>query len=192
MIPPGALFELTRQLLSVSVPGAAVEIGCHQGWTTCFLVEALMEKGINRKYVCIDTFNGFNPKDTEFEYRVRTKAVGLYDNFFVITDPSWLKASLSQFGYFNATVRKTDATTFDYRTLGPIAFAFVDVDLYRPVRESVKRVRPNMVPGGVILIDDCDPTNGYWDGAYQAYTEACEEYSIKPEILCERFGVIHT
>ncbi|HXM93585.1 MAG TPA: hypothetical protein VOA64_04910, partial [Candidatus Dormibacteraeota bacterium] len=41
MYLPSEIMELTRQLLSVQVPGAAVEVGCHQGWTTCFLVEAL-------------------------------------------------------------------------------------------------------------------------------------------------------
>jgi O-methyltransferase len=192
MNPPSELLELTKQLLSVKAPGAAVEVGCNQGWTTCFLLEALMEQGVNRDYVCIDTFNGFTPEDVGFEYKVRGKAAGMYDDFFLINDPAWLKASLSRFGYNNVHVERADATTFDYKSIGKIAFALVDVDLYRPVRASLERILPNMARGGLVMVDDCDTRDYMWDGAYQAYKEVCAERSIRPEIVRDKFGIIRT
>jgi hypothetical protein len=144
---PSELLELTKQLLSVKAPGAVVEVGCYQGWTTCFLLEALKEQDVKRDYVCIDTFNGFTPLDTRFEYEVRGKSAGLYDDFFLMSDPAWLKASLSRFGYTNVHVMKADAATFNYLGLGQIAFALIDVDLYRPVRASLEGILPNMVRG---------------------------------------------
>ena len=77
-------------------------------------MEALAERGVKREYVCIDTFTGFTSADVGFEYEMRGKAVGLYDDFFLINDPAWLKASISRFGYTNVTVRRADTTTFDY------------------------------------------------------------------------------
>ena len=192
MNPPSELLELTKQLLSVKAPGAAVEIGCNQGWTTCFLVEALMEQGVKRNYICIDTFKGFTREDTTFEYKVRGKSAGLYDDSFLINDPQWLKASLSRFGYDNVSVHRADATTFDYGALGQIAFALVDVDLYRPVRVSLERILPNMARGGVVLVDDCDRKDDRWDGAYEAYEQVCREHNIKPTIVGEKFGIIWT
>jgi len=192
MNTPSQLLELAKQLLSVQVPGPAVEVGCNQGWTTCFLVEALKEQGVKRDYVCIDTFSGFTPEDAGFEYKMRGKAAGLYDDSFSFSDPDWLKASISRFGYTNVSVQKADATTFDYQALGQIAFALVDVDLYRPVRASLERILPNMRRGGVIIVDDCDPRHDLWDGAYHAYTEICNEHHIKPEIVCQKLGIIRT
>lgn len=123
MFLPSEILELARQLLSVKVPGAAIEVGCHKGWTTCFLVEALMEQGVKRDYVCIDTFTGFTLEDVAAEYKSRGKAVGVYDEDFVINDPKWLKASVKRFGYSNVSVHMADATTFDYqrsaRSLSP-------------------------------------------------------------------------
>jgi O-methyltransferase len=193
MFLPSEILELARQLLSVKVPGAAIEVGCHQGWTTCFLVEALMEQGVKRDYVCIDTFTGFTLEDVAAEYKSRGKAVGVYDEDFVINDPKWLKAPVKRFGYSNVSVHMADATTFDYQALGKIAFALVDLDLYRPVRESLKRIIPHMAKGGVVVVDDCDDAKDCrWDGAYQAFMEFCKERNITPEIVCRKLGIIRT
>jgi len=189
---PSELLELTQQLLAVRAPGAAVEVGCNQGWTTCFLLEALREHGVRRDYVCIDTFNGFTPEDVRFECEVRGKANGLYDDSFLINNPAWLQASLFRFGYTNVSVQKADAKHFDYRALGRIAFALVDVDLYRPVRAALERILPNMAQGGVVMVDDCDTRDDRWDGAYRAYVEICKERDIRPEIVCHKFGIIRT
>ena len=193
MNPPSELMELTRQLLSINSAGSVVEVGCNQGWTTCFLVEALMEQGLKRDYVCIDTFTGFTPADVEVEYKFRGKAAGTYDDNFVINHPKWLKASLQRFGYSSVTVHQADATTFNYQSLGKIAFALIDLDLYRPVRESLKRIIPHIVKGGMVVVDDCNNAeNGRWDGAYQAFIETCQERNIPPEIVCRKLGIIRT
>ena len=190
---PSEIMEVTKQLLSVDVPGAAVEIGCNQGWTTCFLLEAMLEQGVKRDYVCIDTFTGFTHEDVDFEYEKRGKANGMYDDNFIINDPRWLDASMKRFGYSNVRVYKADAKNFDYRALGQIAFALVDVDLYRPVKESLERILPQMAPGGVILVDDCcGGESGRWDGAHQAFKEFCQERSIPPQIVRQKIGIIHT
>jgi len=42
------------------------------------------------------------------------------------------------------------------------------------------------------MVDDCDPRDYQWDGAYQAYAEVCKERNIKPDVVCQKFGIIHT
>lgn len=192
MYLPSQIAELAKQLLSVKVPGAALEVGCNQGWTTCFLVEAMLEQGVKRDYVCIDTFTGFTRKDVDFETIHRGKAADVYDDYFLINDPKWLTASVERFGYSNVSVHKADATSFDYQAIGKIAFALVDVDLYRPVMESLKRIIPHMAEGGVIVVDDCDERDDHWKGAYLAYIEFCNERGILPEIMCRKLGIIRT
>ena len=62
MYLPSQLVALTNLLLSVRAAGAVIEVGCNQGWTSCWLVEALREAGIHRPYHCLDTFTGFCPR----------------------------------------------------------------------------------------------------------------------------------
>jgi O-methyltransferase len=192
MYSPGEMIELASQLLSSKAHGVAVEVGCHQGWTSIFLLEAMAERGIKRDYVCIDTFEGFTPEDVSFEYEQRGKPEGTYDEYFAVNHPEWLRGSLSRCGFENVSVQRADATTFNYSSLGNIAFALVDVDLYRPVRKSLERIMPYMSPGGVIVVDDCDQTNDRWDGAYKAYIDFCANHNIKPEIVRGKLGLIHT
>ncbi len=84
MFSPAQMETLSRLLLSTTVPGSVVEIGCEQGWTSAYLLEVMKRTGINRAYVGIDTFTGFLPKDTEVEYSRRGKAHGTYDFYFLI------------------------------------------------------------------------------------------------------------
>jgi hypothetical protein len=190
MYLPSHLVALNNLLLSVRVPGAAIEVGCNQGWTTCWLVEALREAGIQRPYHCLDTFTGFLAEDVAVELNNRGKAAGAFAGYFLLNDQRWLDASLRRFGYDNVKTHKADASAFDYRAIGPIAFALVDVDIYRPVKLSLGRVLPCMAKGGVIVVDDCDPKHPLWDGAYQAYIEICRENSLPVEIVGGKLGVI--
>jgi predicted O-methyltransferase YrrM len=84
---------------------------------------------------------------------------------------------------------KADCATVDYSKLGPIAVAFLDVDLYLPTKQTLPKLFDALVPGGIILIDDVKNNNVY-DGAYQAYTEFCAERSIQPEVIGTKCGVV--
>ena len=190
MYEPSQLIALHNLLLSVQVPGAAVEIGCNQGWTTCWLVEALREAGVDRTYHCLDTFSGFLDKDVAIEVNARGKASDSFAGYFVLNDQRWLEQSLRKNGFTNVTTHQADASTFDYAALGPLAFSLVDVDIYQPVKLSLQRVLPCMIKGGLIVVDDCDPKHPLWDGAYQAYTEICQENNFPVEIQAGKLGVI--
>jgi predicted O-methyltransferase YrrM len=190
MYEPSHLIALNDLLLSIQVPGAAIEVGCNQGWTTCWLLEALREAGINRPYHCLDTFTGFLAEDVAVEVNDRGKTAGAFAENFAVNDQRWLDESLRRFGYTNVTTHKADASTFNYTTIGPIAFALIDVDIYRPVKLSLQLVLPCMVKGGLVVVDDCDPKHALWDGAYQAYTEICRENGLSVEILGGKLGVI--
>ena len=192
MYEPSHLIALNNLLLSVQVPGTVIEVGCNQGWTSCWLLEALREAGIDRPYHCLDTFTGFLAEDVAAEVNDRGKTAGAFSGYFVLSDQRWLDESLRRFGYTNATTHKADASTFDYSSIGPIAFALIDVDLYRPVKLSLQRVLPCTVKGGLIVVDDCDPKHALWDGSYRAYTEICREKDLPVEILGEKLGVIRT
>ena len=110
----------------------------------------------------------------------------------MINDPKWLKASLKRFGYSSVSVHKADATTFNYQALGKIAFALIDLDLYRPVKESLKRILPQMVEGGKVVVDDCnDSRDGRWDGVSSLYGDLPREEHTSGNRMSET-GIIRT
>jgi predicted O-methyltransferase YrrM len=149
----------------------------------------MREAGVEHPYVGIDTFNGFLPQDIKAEY-ARGKQYGTFDDAFRTTKQVWYDFSLAHAGY-NVRSYKADASTFDYSAVAPIGFALIDVDLYRPVLLALRAAWPHVQPGGVIVVDDCDPTHKMWDGAHQAYLEFCSEHAITPQILDGKLGIIH-
>ena len=59
--------------------------------------------------------------------------------------------------------------TFDGLEDAAIAFAYVDVDLYRSTYDAVAFVWPRVVPGGMLAVDDCESTT--WPGVTTAVRE---------------------
>ena len=48
----------------------------------------------------------------------------------------------------------------------------------------------NLVPGGVIVVDDCSPLESIYDGAGEAYREFCKEINQQEELVFFKLGVI--
>lgn len=188
MYKPRQLEELSNQLLATKCEGAVVEVGCNQGWTTCYLVEAMREAGVQRSYICIDTFSGFLKSDMDFEREKRGKDE-TYEAEFVVNDKKWLDTSMQRAGYTNVSSFQTDASCFDYTSLGPIAFCLLDVDLYLPIKRSLPAIYSCLAKGGVIVVDDCED-NCKWDGAFQAYSEFCQERGMERNVVFRKLGII--
>jgi predicted O-methyltransferase YrrM len=73
--------------------------------------------------------------------------------------------------------------------LGKVKLAFLDVDLYLPIKKTLPKLYDALVEGGAIVVDDV-LNNTTYDGAYQAYMEFCAERSIKPIVIGNRCGLI--
>ena len=182
------MVKLRDLLLSVNVSGAYLEVGAAEGNTTCWLGKSMIDAKCLRPMYVIDTFSGFTEEDKAVEYK-RGKEPGIYDSYFVINSKRWFDESMKR-ARLDVMTYAGDCATFDYSRLGPIAFALLDVDLYRPVKLALPSICAQLVKGGMIVVDDCDSQNPLWDGADQAYGEFCEESGIKPEIIAEKFGII--
>ncbi len=173
------------------VEGSVVEVGCFAGATTIFLHEHLVCSGQQRRYVAIDTFEGFLSSDVDKEIVDRAKGDQheTLKTVFTINRRSWVQRSLDINGHSDVELVEADAGTLDYCQFAPISFALIDVDLYQPVSRVLRSIVPSMNAGGCIVVDDCRPDNVF-DGAFQAYMEWCARSGHKPEIVCERLGVI--
>jgi O-methyltransferase len=171
-----------------AVQGNIVEIGVARGLTTRFLAQHLKNQKMDESTTlyAIDTFDSFTDADLEFEVKNRGKALEELTAFTYNDYNVWSK----NFSDFKCVVPvQSDCSILDYSKYGPIKVAFLDVDLYLPTQKTLPKLYENLVPGGVILVDDVLSGTMY-DGAYQAYTEFCEKNGHQPEIIGNKCGLI--
>ena len=170
-----------------NVDGCILEVGCATGYTTLFLANHLKFEGIAKKYVCVDTFEGFTASDVAFERMSRGKTTDNYRGF-----------SINDLGVFQATMRqrgvdvhaiKADISAYDFPASMEVAFCLLDVDLFTPTKRGLSRIWPIVSRGGIVVIDDVKDNN-LFDGAFEAYREFCAEEGIQPEVHCGKLGVL--
>jgi SAM-dependent methyltransferase len=171
-----------------NLAGCIVEVGCNRGATTIFLNRHLRDRGIRKEYFALDTFSGFTRRDVSHEVEARGKSSSL-DTHFTVNDQRWFDRSMQLAGFTDVHSIKCDAVEFDYASLGPIALALCDVDLYLPTKSALKGTYDHLLPGGIIVVDDCLPSGPY-DGALLAYREMTTENGSTGRIVHDKLGVI--
>lgn len=168
--------------------GSIVEIGVARGMTTRFLSEHLIRSGYsNQKYYAIDTFQSFLKRDIDYEVNHRGKKRWNFRGQFKYNDFDVWKRNFKEFLFVKAI--QSDCVVFDYGSIAPIKIAFLDVDLYLPIKESLPKIYEHVCEGGIIFVDDVKD-NYQYDGSYQAYMEFCNEMKITPTILGNKCGII--
>ena len=179
---------ITSSLEVIRGEGAVLEIGVGGGATSIMINNFMKERSISRRFYAIDTFSGFAAEDIQFEKNNRGKS----DNYLYYRSNSkkWYVKTLTAHGFANATVFQADAKEFDYSVIGPLAFCLFDVDLYKPTKSVLPLLYSILIPGGVIVVDDCSTETSIYDGAGQAYREFCSEQGLHVELLFEKLGVV--
>jgi O-methyltransferase len=173
-----------------TLDGGIAELGCEYGHTTVFLNNYIDDLvGPDKTYYAIDTFSGFTPSDVRFELENRAKEGIAYDNFKE-NRKEWFETTMRMNKANRVRVIEADINEYDLTSLGPLSFVLLDVDLYRPTRKALPELYSMLRPGGILIVDDCNPTQAHWDGAYQAYIEFVESLNATPRIMHRKLGVI--
>jgi O-methyltransferase len=168
-----------------NVAGEVVEIGCWLGGTAALARQLLRNTGIEKRYVCIDTFTGFVPEQLAAERHLPDDRRPTFTGASLET----VRRLLRHYGCEDVELVAGDIMTLDEELLPPvIAVALVDVDLELPVYGALRRVWPRLAPGGVILVDDCPDDQASerayrfrFPGAKRAYVRFVDEIEHAPE-----------
>ena len=166
--------------------GAVVEIGCMLGGTAAITKRMMDNLGIKKRYVCIDTFDGFVAEQFDADVTLGTPK---HDKRkFSGSSPQLVTKVLNQHHCFDVELIQADITCVNEDDL-PEACSLVlaDVDLVEPTYAALAKFWPRISPGGMILVDDC-PEATSWK-ARLAYARFCNERSI-PERYDYGFGVL--
>ncbi|HKR03864.1 MAG TPA: TylF/MycF/NovP-related O-methyltransferase, partial [Bacteroidia bacterium] len=143
---------------------------------------------IEKPYLCIDTFSGFTPVDKKVEKAQRNKSDN-YNFSFIMNNKSWFEKTMGYNRIKRVKAVQADICKYNFDENMVISFAFLDVDLYRPSKDALQKVYQKLSTNGIILVDDCKPSNK-WDGALQAYKEFTKENNLKEEYISEKLGLI--
>jgi O-methyltransferase len=188
MFTPAQLAFFCEKIASVAdIPGSILEVGCAWGRTTVFLNRYINSLGITVDYYAIDTFSGFTRDDLVSEH-----AHGRdywYNPVFRGNSKTRFDRTMRRNAVKRVTSFQADASTFDYETISPFRMVLIDVDLYRPVLQALNAIYDLVVPGGIIIIDDC-MQGGTWEGAYQALMEFTTARGMEPTIVKGKLGVL--
>jgi O-methyltransferase len=183
-LAPERLYLFMHYLIETrDVPGAVVEIGCNLGGTAIIARKMLHRLGMDKPYVCIDTFDGFI--DSQFEAD-RTRGTPADDRTLFSGNSRVLVGKImDHHGCDDVTLIEGDIASLPDADLpDQCSVVLADVDLTDPTYVAMHRFWPRLTKGGVMLVDDC-ADHSSWQ-ARVAYSRFCETTGLAPHY---RFGM---
>jgi SAM-dependent methyltransferase len=191
MFNPNQLHYFVQQVDATrDVRGGILEVGCAYGATTVFLKRHMAAEGIEKRYTCVDTFNGFTPADVAYERAERGKRYP-YDDFRA-NSKGRFERTLRLNNISGVEVERCDIHDFDVSAVAPLAFCLLDVDLYSPTAAALPSLWEALSPGGVLVVDDCDPDpyDDTFDGSGAAFREFASKIEQPADVVCGKLGVL--
>ena len=183
-LAPERLYLFLHHLIETrDVPGAVVEIGCNLGGSAIIARKMLRRLGMDKRYICIDTFDGF--VDAQFAADTARGTPEHDRTMFSGNSRVLVGKIMDQHGCDDVTLIEGDVTTLPDDDLpDTCSVVLIDVDLTEPTLVSLERFWPRLAKGGVILVDDC-AEHSSWK-ARIAYERFCAGLGLPPVY---RFGM---
>lgn len=180
-----AVYQAVRHVVRAGLPGDFVECGVWKGG--CSMVAALTFAHLgdtSRTLWLYDTFEGMTePEEQDTDYRGES-ARDRMEHEGIERPGQWchgpldaVKQVMASTGYPEARLRYIQGRVEDtLPTLRPerVAVLRLDTDWYASTRHELECLYPQLVTGGVLLIDDY----GHWRGCRQAVDEYFSERRI--------------
>ncbi|MBO0728342.1 MAG: class I SAM-dependent methyltransferase [Acidimicrobiaceae bacterium] len=166
-------YVLWKTLLqAVNLQGDMIECGVFRGGTALLAAETLRSASAERGLHLFDTFAGM-PDVTEGIDRFEPGDLGR-------TSVEHVRRVLDRYDDFAHIYAGFIPGTFEGLRIEPIAWAHVDVDIYKSVRDCIDFIYPRLVRGGYLIFDDYG-----FPSCVSARRAVDEAFAQKPEVpLC--------
>jgi O-methyltransferase len=158
------------------IPGAFAEVGVYQGRTS----RVVHMLAADRPYYLFDTFSGFPSQDLN----AQTLETGRFDDTSIAFVSGVLGDTANVIfrpGYVPETLTGLEDESF--------AFVLLDLDIYKPTRDSLEFFYPRLSPGAYLFIHDYNSTEGEW-ACKRALTEFLADKPEKPVELSDVWGSV--
>ena len=171
------------------IAGDVLEIGCFRGGTTRVAFRFLQATQPTRRYVAVDTFAGF--VDGQFEHDRMHGTAARFRKGFSVNGLGAVRRSLEAEGLGAVRLVEGDIGDLpDSELPSVVAVCLLDVDLEIPTHRGLCRVADRLAPGGIVLVDDCDPGCDY-PGALMGYRRFASEHDM-PEEYFMTMGILRS
>jgi len=178
--------ELTKNL-----DGDYVEIGVYKGGSAStalnYLCDLRDEKNnkVNRKAWLLDTFDGFNYdeayKSSDIMWAETHKLFGVKETM------SYIRETFSDINVDFELVQSNICTDMLPSAIKKIVVANIDVDMLEATRDSLLKISPLMVKGGIIICEDPASTPALY-GAFLAMEDFLASKEGKNYIKIFKYG----
>ena len=174
-----ALHQAVKFITDRKVPGEIVECGVWRGGSMMLTALTLLAQGVSdRRLMLYDTFDGMTaPTVEDVEASTGALAGTLLaalprdDVYWALAPLDQVKANLASTGYPLDRIEYIAGdvcATLPLRAPQPIALLRLDTDWYASTRAELEHLYAQLVPGGVLIVDDY----GHWEGSRRA----CDEF----------------
>jgi predicted O-methyltransferase YrrM len=161
VLDQAAAADLKDSLLDVvNLDGDIVECGSWRGGSAMFMADLLRERGVQRRILACDSYEGFDLVELEAERKAGWTSEP--DDAFASTSLKYVEAKIRQRGleryvlpvkgYFSETLASLS---------GPFSLVLVDCDLSRSALFAAEVLWRRVQPGGIVLFDDYDNDHAF-------------------------------
>jgi O-methyltransferase len=170
--PERLMYYLKAIIETASTPGPIVEVGSHLCGTSVIAYKMMRNLGINKPYICVDTFRGFVPDHFNSDASHGTPEKLRF--LFADSSKRLVRRLLRMHKSESIQLLERDCTRIVPADFPDgISLCLLDVDLSDAVYKGLRCIWPLINPGGRILVDDCPP-NATWR-ALDGLTAFCDE-----------------
>jgi O-methyltransferase len=177
-----ALVQACRYLVRRGIDGCFVECGVWRGGSSMAAALAFAQEGDTERHLYLyDTFEGMTPPTAADRTFDGTLAQVHLDRdvdrtgYWSVAGIEDVQRSMASTGYPQDHIHlikgSVEATIPSQAPVGPIALLRLDTDWYESTRHELTYLYPQLVEGGILVIDDY----GHWAGAKQAVDEYLAE-----------------
>jgi hypothetical protein len=130
------------------LPGAFVECGVNRGGFAKAIIDYTAFERLEKQYYLFDTFTGFDVAQLNPEERVTIANSYQYDDCFSAVQTAFADKP------FVKLVKGSVPGSLASVNVGPVAFLSIDMNCVAPEIATAKFFWPNLVAGGIIVLDD--------------------------------------
>jgi hypothetical protein len=141
--------------LTAHLPGDYVEVGTYYGSSAAVAISYMRNSGMQRRGFYFDVFDGFNYPEAH------ASADQMWVGSHATPGREFVERHLQSRSADPSTVHVVKANIISEPlpdTIQQIAIANLDVDMYEAVAAGLGKLGPRIVPGGVIIVEDCGHT----------------------------------
>jgi hypothetical protein len=179
-------YELYKMI--TSLPGDVIECGVFKAatfmqWLT---FRTLLENPYSREIIGFDTFTRFPDATSEADAQARAEFVAYAGEYSISQED--LARSCALKGFINYTLVPGDICTTVPEYVAKniqrrIALLHIDTDLYDPAKTILEHLYPQVVRGGVVVLDDY--------GTFPGGTQAVDEFLEKHDVCLSKMPLSH-